>query len=70
MRLLRRTLCWLLLLILLGAGYLYGREYVRRHPQDVPWTKLSLRDPIGHFTLRKLVLLDDQPAQCRALLAA
>ena len=65
----RRALWWLLFLILAGAAYLYGREYVRRHPQDVPWTALSLRDPVGRFTLRKLVSLGDQPAQCRALLA-
>ena len=65
----RRALWWLLFLILVGAAYLYGREYVRRHPQDVPWTALSLRDPVGRFTLRKLVSLGDQPARCRALLA-
>lgn len=65
----RRALWWLLFLILLAAAYLYGREYVRRHPQDVPWTMLSLGDPIGLFTLRKLVALEERPAQCRALLA-
>ena len=64
----RRALWLLLFLILIGAFYLYGREYVRRHPQDVPWTRLDLRDPVGRFTLRKLVSLGDQPAQCRALL--
>ncbi len=67
--LLRRALWWLLFLILAGAAYLYAREYVRRHPQDFPWTDLSLRDPVGRFTLRKLVSLSDDPAQCRALLA-
>ncbi|MBA2467449.1 MAG: extensin family protein [Sphingomonas sp.] len=70
MRLLRRALWWLLFLILIGAAFLYGREYVRRHPQDVPWTQLDLRDPVGRFTLRKLVSLGDQPEQCRALLAS
>jgi hypothetical protein len=70
MRLLRRALWWLLFLILVGAAFLYGREYVRTHPQDVPWTALDLRHPQGRFTLRKLVSLADQPAQCRALLAA
>ena len=64
----RRTLWWLLILIIIAAAYLYGREYVRRHPQDVPWTRLDLRHPIGMFTLRKLASLGDQPAQCRALL--
>ena len=65
----RRTLWWLLVLILLAGAYHYAREYVRRHPQDVPWTALDLRDPVGRFTLRKLVSLGDQPAQCRALLS-
>ena len=69
MRRLRRALWWLLFLILLGAAYLYARDYVRRHPQDVPWTALDLRHPVGRFTLRKLVLLGDHPAQCRALLS-
>jgi len=68
-RLTRRALWWLLFLILIGSAYLYGRDYVRRHPQDVPWTALDLRHPVGRFTLRKLVSLGEQPAQCRALLA-
>jgi hypothetical protein len=65
----RRALWWLLFLILIGAAGLYGREYVRRHPQDVPWTRLDLRDPPGLFTARKLAALGDEPAQCRATLA-
>ena len=65
----RRALWWLLFLIILAAAYFYGREYVRRHPQDVPWTALDLRHPIGMFTLRKLTALGDRPAQCRALLS-
>ena len=65
----RRALWWLLFLILLAAAFLYAREYVRRHPQDVPWTALDLRHPVGRFTLRKLVSLGEQPAQCRALLS-
>ncbi|GAA4715354.1 extensin-like domain-containing protein [Sphingomonas lutea] len=61
----------IVILILFGLGvaaYLFGRDYVRKHPQDVPWTPLRLDDPIGRFTLRKLVALRDDPAQCRALL--
>ena len=68
-RLIRIAIVWLVLLGLALAAYLYGREYVRRHPQDVPWTELQLDDPIGMFTLRKLVALEEQPALCRALLA-
>jgi hypothetical protein len=58
----------LLLLALVAAAYVYGRDYLRRHPQDVPWTPLRLDDPVGKFTLRKLAKLADDPAQCRALL--
>ena len=64
----RRALWLLLFLIILAAAYLYAREYVRRHPQDVPWTKLDLRHPVGMFTLRKLAALGERPDQCRALL--
>ena len=69
-RLIRTALPWLILLAVIIGALLYGREYVRTHPQDVPWTRLRLEDPIGAFTLRKLVLLSDEPAQCRALLRA
>ena len=69
-RLIRRALPWLVVLAVLAALLAYGRDYVRKHPQDVPWTPLRLSDPIGTFTLRKLVSLSDDPAQCRALLDA
>ena len=69
-RLIRRALWWLLLAIFLGAAYFYAREYVRRYPQDVPWTRLDLRHPIGLFSAQKLAALSDRPAQCRALLHA
>ena len=65
----RRALGWLLFVILAAAGFLYAREYVRRHPHDVPWTDLHLRDPVGLFTVRKLAALGNRPDQCRALLA-
>ena len=69
-RLIRAGVPWLVLLAILATALFYGREYVRNHPQDVPWTALRLDDPIGRFTLRKLVSLSDEPAKCRALLAA
>lgn len=40
----------------------------RGRPGDVPWAPLDLADPIGWFTGRKLAALDDDYAQCRALL--
>lgn len=45
-----------------------GRDYVRRHPQDFPWTRLDLRHPTGAFTGSKLAQLGSDPALCRALL--
>jgi hypothetical protein len=66
-----RALRWLKTLILLAvaafiAMLLYG--YSRSHPQDMPWTKLDLTQPIGAFTGRKLVGLRGDAARCRALL--
>ena len=69
-RVIRAALPWLILLAVLATLLLFGRDYVRRHPQDVPWTPLRLDDPVGRFTLRKLVSLSDDPAQCRSLLLA
>ena len=67
-RLIRIAVWWLVILALLAAAYWYGRDYVRRHPQNVPWTALRLNDPVGYFTLRKLASLHEEPAKCRALL--
>lgn len=63
-----RLIGWLIFLAIVAGAYLLARDYVRRHPQDVPWTRLELKDPIGRFTGRKLADLADEPAQCRALL--
>ena len=41
---------------------------LRNRPQDLPWTKLDLSQPVGMFTGRKLTALtDDFPACCAAL---
>lgn len=61
--------CLIVLAIFLAAGFFFGRDYVRRHPQDVPWTELELGHPIGRFTASKIAGLRDDPAQCRGLLA-
>lgn len=65
-----RGLGCLVALALLAAAFFIGRDYVRRHPQDVPWTALELQHPIGRFTAGKIAKLGAQPAQCRALLSA
>ena len=63
-----RLIGLLVLLLILAGGYVIGSDYVRRHPQDVPWTDLDLKDPVGAFTGRKIASLGDDPNLCRALL--
>ena len=46
-----------------------GAAYIAAHPQNMPWTRLDLEQPIGTFTGRKLAALGDNPRRCRALLA-
>ncbi|MDQ3078194.1 MAG: extensin family protein [Pseudomonadota bacterium] len=43
---------------------------MREEPARFPWTPLSLADPIGPFTGRKLAELTGDPARCEALLGA
>jgi hypothetical protein len=61
--------CLVVLAIVAAALFFFGRDYVRRHPQDVPWTQLELSHPIGRFTAGKIAGLGDQPARCRDLLS-
>ena len=58
----------LLLLALLGFAGLMFWGYARNHPQDMPWTKLDLSQPVGSFTGRKLAALGGEGAECRKLL--
>jgi len=58
------------LLVLLSAVGLSLYEWGRGHPQDLPWTPLSLADPIGRFTTLKLSRLRGDFARCRAILDA
>ena len=69
MRRARRILLLLLPLAALVLGLLALRDYARRFPQDLPWTALDLRHPVGAFTGRKLAGLAGDPGRCRALLA-
>ena len=64
----RRLILLLLLLAALALGLLALLDYARRYPQELPWTALDLRQPIGAFTRRKLAGLAADPARCRALL--
>ncbi|MBB5709803.1 extensin family protein [Sphingomonas xinjiangensis] len=57
------------LAVLLGMAFaLYA--VLRNRPQDLPWTRLDLGEPIGAFTGRKLAALAGRSGECRALLHA
>ena len=65
--------CLLFLTLLAIAAFFGWREYqrlLREEPERFPWTPLSLSDPIGPYTGRKLADLGDEPARCEALLGA
>jgi hypothetical protein len=67
-----RALRWtkrLLLLAILAFAALVAWGYARTHPEDMPWTRIDLSQPIGTFTGRKLAALGGQGARCRALLS-
>ena len=66
----RAAIFLLVVSVLALAAFLFGRDYVREHPQDFPWTELSLDQPIGRFTGRKLASLADDPERCRRLVEA
>lgn len=58
-----------LLFFLLAAAIAFALySWAKRHPQDVPWTRLDLGQPIGLFTGRKLAALADDAPLCRVLL--
>jgi hypothetical protein len=63
-----RAVKMLLLLGLIGFAALLLYGYARSHPEDLPWTRLDLAQPVGAFTGRKLAALGGEGAQCRALL--
>ncbi len=50
------------------ALMLLAWAYLRNRPQDLPWTKLDLAQPVGLFTGRKLAALTRDPERCRTLL--
>src|SRR3954469_10423818 len=57
----------LILLALLAVAALLVWAHGRRHPEDLPWTKLDLARPVGAFTGRKIAALHGR--ECRTLLA-
>lgn len=59
-----------LLLLVVAPLTLVACSHFRRAPQDLPWTDLSLSEPIGMFTRARLVGLTDDAPRCLALLDA
>lgn len=66
----RLSSCLTLLVLLAFAGgiALMIRDHMQRHPQDMPWTDLTLTQPLGNFTGRKLAALTGETRQCLTLL--
>lgn len=58
----------LFLLMIASALGLVILNWAKGHPQDVPWTPLSLADPVGRFTNLKIARLRDDFPACRRLL--
>lgn len=54
----------LIALVLVVAGGFYVRHLERTRPQDLPWTRLDLRQPIGAFTGAKLAALSGDKSLC------
>ena len=68
MRALRQAVAAMLVAAILLVVVLTAIAGMRQHPQDLPWTKLDLADPVGMFTARKLAALTNDFPQCRASL--
>lgn len=66
-RRIRRALTLLVFLLLAAAGALWIAALSRKHPEDLPWTKLDLTQPVGAFTGRKIAAIHG--SECWALLA-
>lgn len=68
MRTVRQAIAAMLVAALVLVVVLTAIAGMRQHPQDMPWTKLDLANPVGMFTARKLAALTTDFPQCRALL--
>ncbi|MEP2990700.1 MAG: extensin family protein [Parasphingorhabdus sp.] len=50
------------------AVLIFYSAILKDRPQDLPWTELTLDQPVGFFTGRKLAGLDGEYLQCQRLL--
>ncbi|MXO64638.1 extensin family protein [Altericroceibacterium endophyticum] len=57
-----------LIALITGALFMAGRVWLIDNPQFNPWSPLSLDDPPGWATARKIADLRDDPQECRAIL--
>lgn len=64
----RRFLMAMVGVAVLLAGVFALYAWLRRHPQDLPWTPLDLGETPGLFTRTKLTALTRDFPRCRALL--
>jgi hypothetical protein len=64
----RRAIVWFLLLSALAVLLIEARNWMARHPQEMPWTELTLDQPVGRFTAAKIANLGDDAPRCRTLL--
>ena len=58
----------LLALLMIGCLFVAARAWLAENPQHDPWAPLSIDDPIGWATSRKVMALRNDTAQCRAVL--
>lgn len=68
MKLLRNTTAAIIVAALALTLLLLLYAMVRDRPEDLPWTKLDLSQPVGLFTGRKLAALTDDFPACRRVL--
>lgn len=59
---------WAIALVVIALLALTVWSWARRHPEDLPWSRLELAQPVGLFTGRKLAALTDDFPACRAAL--
>ena len=55
-------------ILLLLCAFVGARVWLEEHPEHNPWAPLSLHDPPGWATARKLATLRGDPAECRRVL--
>ncbi|GGC19679.1 extensin [Novosphingobium marinum] len=59
---------WIVALLVLAALGLAARAWLHDHPEHNPWAPLSIDDPPGWATARKVAALRDDPQECRNFL--